>query len=65
MNELQIFKDSTLNIFLSLVPIYIIAESLLNYYIITLLHYNYYYDYIMCMTKLQHSDWLRGVQLFS
>ena len=32
MNEQQIFKDSILNIFLSLVPVYIIAELLLNYY---------------------------------
>ena len=32
MNGQQTFKDSILNIFLSLVPVYIIAELLLNYY---------------------------------
>ena len=39
MNGQQTFKDSILNIFLSLVPVYIIAELLLNYIII----FNYYY----------------------
>ena len=32
MNGQQTFKDSILNIFLSLVPVYVIAELLLNYY---------------------------------
>ena len=53
MNGQQTFKYSILNIFLSLVPVHIIAELLLNYTIIICLlfvclfvYYYYYYLFI-------------------
>ena len=44
MNGQQTFKDSILNIFLSLVPVYIIAEFIIKNYIIK---YIYIYIYII------------------
>ena len=39
MNEQQTFKDSILNIFLSLVPVYIIAELLLKMIVIVIYYF--------------------------